>query len=849
MARSTKSEQALAEYRSKRDFKKSPEPSGKTGGRARGNGYLIQKHDASRLHYDLRLELDGVLKSWAVTKGPSLNPSDKRLAVRVEDHPLDYGDFEGVIPEGYGAGTVMLWDEGTWEPQDDPHEGLENGMLKFVLHGERLQGGFALVRMRPRGKEKRENWLLVKERDEFADEGLDPRAKYTDSIRSGRDLEAIASKGESLDHFNERHAEDGEEAQKPAKRPASHKSAAPAFVKPQLATLRDAPPDGDGWLHELKFDGYRIQALKSKGKVTLYTRNGENWTERYPTIAEAVSKLKVDEVTLDGELVAIDANGRSDFGTLQNAASNDDILLRYYAFDLLNLDGEDLRPKPLTERKSRLEKLLKRVGDPLHYSDHIAGRGERVIEKACAMHLEGIVSKKADAPYRSGRGLSWIKSKCIGNDEFVIAGYRRSDKRGRPFSSLLLGEYDGDRLLYRGRVGTGFDESTLKDLSAKMRPLERKSSPLDEPPQEARNRAVWVTPRLVAQVSYTERTADGRLRHPSYLGLREDKPAEEIQMAPAAENGRQSAEGGNSEPVEIAGVRVTHPDRVLFPEQGATKRNLAEYYVEHSDQILRFLADRPLTLVRCPEGRGGQCFFQKHHTKGMPKALKTIEISEKEGEKAPYLLANSQAALVATAQIGALELHIWGSRADRLEQPERIVFDLDPDTGLSFDDVRAAAYEMREMLEAADLESFPLLTGGKGIHVIAPLTRRQDWEEVKQFARGLAEAMAGAAPERYVATASKAKRRGKIFIDYLRNERGSTAIAPFSPRAREGAPVATPVSWKELSSVRSADTYTLGNIRQRLAQLKEDPWAGYESVRQSLKARVMARFAGKGKTR
>ncbi|WP_375206673.1 DNA ligase D [Hyphococcus sp.] len=824
---------SLSEYNAKRDFSSTPEPK---GARKKGKGalFVIQKHDATRLHYDFRLELDGVLKSWAVTKGPSLDPSDKRLAVRTEDHPVDYGGFEGVIPKGYGAGTVMLWDRGEWEPKEDPHEGLKKGALKFSLKGERLKGGFALIRMKKRKGEKRENWLLVKERDEKALEDGDPTEKWTKSVKSKRAMEAIAEEGENYKK-GKSYSRRTKEKKSPrrnssAGKSAGKKSASLKFTPPQLATLRDDPPEGDEWLHELKYDGYRIQALIENGKVRLITRNEKDWTRRYPAIADALAKLDVDDVAIDGELVAVDKEGRSRFGLLQNAADDKSTELRYYAFDLLYLNGKKICGDSLRARKKLLRPIIEDAGPPLFYSDHIEGNGDEVIRKACAMHLEGVISKKAEARYRSGRGTTWIKSKCVGNDEFVIAGYRKSDKRGRPFSSLLLGEYAGDELVYRGRVGTGFDEAAFGKLCEKMRPLERKTSPFDETPSEAKREAVWLTPKLVAQIAYTEKTSDGRLRHPSFLGLRTDKPAEEVTVMARDDKGETS---------EFKGVRLTHPDRVMYPGQGATKRQVAEYYAANAERILKYLKNRPLSLVRCPAGRQDECFFQKHHGASVPEALKSVEIKEKDGKNAHYLMIDNVKGLIAAAQIGALELHIWGARADRIERPERVVFDLDPDEGVSFDGVKDAALELRDVLKAAGLQSFPLLTGGKGVHVIAPIERRRDWPDVKTFAKGLAQKLADASPKRYIATASKSARKGKIFIDWLRNERGATAIAPYSLRARPGAPVATPVSWRELSKVDAANAYTLDNISARLAHLKSDPWKGYDNVRQSVTDSVL----------
>ncbi len=545
-----------------RDFKSTPEPKGLVK-KTKGRLYIIQKHDATRLHYDFRLELDGVLLSWAVTRGPSLNPADKRLAVHVEDHPVAYGGFEGVIPSGYGAGTVMLWDRGEWAPQEDPHEGLKKGNFKFVLNGERLKGGFALVRMKPRPGEKsqHENWLLIKERDQWAKEDMAATEAWDTSVKTGRDLDHIASEGESykrgktystVSTGKRVRAASVKTARKGAAKPSAGKKlhpprpsgprAAPGFVAPQLATLDDSPPQGDGWIHEIKFDGYRIIAVLKGGKATLWTRNRKDWTYRYRRIADALEALGVHDAVLDGELVALDEKGHDAFSKMQAAAEDDRIPLEYNLFDLLNLDGHDVAHQPLVERKALLKALLARAPKTLKFSSHITGNGDKVLASACRLKLEGVVSKRVDAPYASGRGLDWIKSKCIGNDEFVIGGFKTSDKVGRPFSSLLLGEHVGGRLVYRGRVGTGFDDETFATLKRKFSSRRLKTSPFDDEPAEARRGAVWLRPDLVAQIAYLEMTPDGRLRHPSYLGLREDKPAKDVR---AAASGKRRASASN----------------------------------------------------------------------------------------------------------------------------------------------------------------------------------------------------------------------------------------------------------------------------------------------------------------
>jgi bifunctional non-homologous end joining protein LigD len=801
----------LEAYRRKRDFSKTSEPAGKPR-KAAGRSFVVQKHAARRTHFDFRLEHDGTLKSWAVTCGPSLDPGDKRLAVRTEDHPLDYGAFEGVIPKGqYGAGPVMIWDEGTWEPLVDADDGLAEGDLKFKLHGKRLKGEWVLVRMRGKPGEKRENWLLIKKSDRHADKQGDITEAQRTSVKSGRDMagiEAGAARGDR-----------GKSAEK-----------LPDFVSPQLATLVEEPPEGEGWLHEIKYDGYRIIAAVSGDSVRLYTRSGQDWTERFAPLVPAFQALGLDRALLDGEVVVFDGKGHSRFAMLQDALKGGDAPMSFMAFDLLSLGGKSLRAEPLHKRKEALATLLKGVKGALRYSDHVEGDGERMRAKACAMGLEGIISKRRDAAYRSGRSRIWVKSKCAGRDEFVIGGWRPSNVAGRPFASLLLGEYDGSELNYRGRVGTGFDDAEMEALGEKLQALSRKTPPFKKVPQSVARAAKWVTPRLVAEIAYTERTPDGHLRHPSYLGLREDKPAKSVETMPMP---------NAKDVIEMAGLRLTSPDKVLFPEQGVTKRDLARYLLDTADRILPHLARRPVSLVRCPEGRGGGCFYQKHGMRGFPDSLRTVEIREKDGERADYLYIEDEAGLIGAAQMGALELHIWGAHIDRLEAPDRLVLDLDPADDVAFAEVKRAAQDLRDILAAARLQSFALLTGGKGVHVVAPLDRRQDWDTLKRFAAGLARALAAAEPDRFTAKAAKSGRKGRIFIDWLRNERGATAIAPYSPRARAGAPVATPVGWDELTRIDSAAAYGIGTIDARLRGLKQDPWQGYFDLRQSIRKEAL----------
>jgi bifunctional non-homologous end joining protein LigD len=830
---------SLTEYRRKRDFAKTAEPAGKVARRG-GNSFVVQKHDATRLHYDFRLELDGVLKSWAVTRGPSLDPKEKRLAVHVEDHPLDYGGFEGTIPEGeYGGGTVMLWDRGTWEPLNDPVAGLKQGMLHFRLDGERMKGGWALVRMPPRGREKRENWLLIKERDEFADESDPLLEANTTSVESGRTMEEIATGDSAVWHSN-RAGRGDPEAKARSRRSAAAKLTLPKFRPPQLASPVDAAPEGDEWVHEFKYDGYRLLIAANGAEVRCYTRSGQNWTEKFRPIAEAIRTMDMAGVLIDGEVVAF-TKGRADFSTLQKALGEGG-RLDFFAFDLLEEGGEDLTKKPLLERKKRLQALLADVpkGSPIHYNDHIQGQGGRVLEKICAAGHEGIVSKKANAPYRGERAKSWLKVKCKRQQEFVIGGWTPSDKRSG-FKSLLVGTFEDGKLIYAGRVGTGFDEAALEDLSARFKKLARKTSPFLEVPREVR-KAKWVEPKLVAEVEFSEFTSDRILRHPSFMGLREDKPAKEVDLEQPQPVKEVVMSEGDGDDTVLAGIRVTSPRKVFYPGQGITKAELIEYYEQVAPLMLPHLKDRPLSLVRCPQGHRAHCFFQKHDTGGFPSDMHHVLIEEGSGESEQYFYIDDLKGIVAGVQMGTLEFHIWGSRRDQVEKPDRIVIDLDPDVGLGFDDVRRAAFDLRDRLQDIGLTTFPMLSGGKGFHIVAPLARRAEWPEVKAFCHGFAVKLGEDAPDRYVAVMSKARRKGRIFVDYLRNERGSTAIAPYSTRARDNAPVAAPITWKEVETVAAANMFTVRTMPER-AKKVGDPWPGYFDTKQSLTKRMMKAVA------
>ena len=793
----------LNEYRDKRDFKRTPEPAGDNAPRdARsGRSFVVQKHAATRLHWDFRLEWDGVLLSWAVTRGPSAAVSAKRLAVRTEDHPLDYATFEGTISKpAYGAGTVMLWDRGTWAPMDDVDAGLADGMLKFVLSGERMRGAWMLVRMKPRPGEKHENWLLIKEHDaheEAEAEGL--LTKYTTSVTTGRTMADIAAGGATKSKPKTRKT-----------RPKMH--SCPPFQPVQLAKLHTTVPDGDEWLHEVKVDGYRCLAAVGGGSVRLYTRNGLDWSTQFGALMPAFEDLPCDTALIDGEVVAAGV-ATNVFSELQTRLKHGGEL-GFVAFDLLHLDGRDLTGLPLIDRKAALERLLAKVDGAIQYSTHIEGRGLEAWEQVCAAGREGLISKLADAPYHAGRHGSWLKLKCGQRQEFVIGGWSPSASKGRPFASLLMGTFDNGRLTYRGRVGSGFGEREFAELVPLLDSRTRKTGPFADVPPEARD-ARWVTPDLVVEVRFTELTGDGHIRHGTYQALRHDKPARTVGLDHAEEDSMTTKGDDASTTGEVRGVKITNPDRKVFDTPAVTKLQVAEYYAAVADRMLPFARNRPISLLRCPDGTAGQCFFQKHRGDGMPASVGTVAISDDEGD-ADYISLSSAAGLVAATQMGAIEFHIWGSRSASLEQPDRIVFDLDPDEGLPFSTVRSAAFDFRDRLHDLGLPSAAMLSGGKGIHVIVPLRPKAEWEAVKLFSRTVAVMLSEAEPDRFIATMSKAKRKGLIFIDWLRNERGSTAIAPYSLRARPGAKVAVPVNWDELAGVDSAGAFDIVSVLGRL---------------------------------
>ncbi len=878
----------LAQYQQKRHFARTPEPAAKTV-RKQGWHYAIQKHDASHLHYDFRLELDGVLKSWAVPKGPSLDPAVKRLAVQVEDHPVSYREFEGLIPQGeYGGGTVMLWDTGEWEPEGDPRAGLKAGKLKFTLYGEKLQGGWTLVRTRRSGDAEKPQWLLIKERDDVArpaDEG-DILVEQPASVATGRSLEEIAAgKKVAAKRKGTTKAARSQPA-KAAKRPSktSHGSALrplPSRIDVQLATLIDAPPTGDDWLHEVKFDGYRMVCRIEDGDVRLITRNHNDWTSRLPGIVEAAGQLHVPQAVLDGEVVVLQPNGVTDFQALQNAfREGQGQQIKYMAVDLLYLNGQSLMELPLEQRKQQLKELLEssKNGDVIRYSDHVEGHGEKFQKQACRLHLEGMISKRRDQPYQPGRGLDWLKVKCLQVNEYVIGGFTDPKGARTGLGALLVGFHDAaGELHYAGKVGTGFNEQVLRDLSGQLNELEQPKSPfvdLQQKTGDARG-AHWVKPQLVGQFKYASRTRDGRLRHASFQGLREDKPARDVkQDEPVAVETAVRATRSSSRKATIAkskkskstakqstskaspmanqpddalqydrqsetfaGVRLTHPDKLLYADDQITKLDLARYYHEVGPWILPHLEHRPLVLVRCPDGQAKECFYQKHPGVGTPANLRQIPIQEKHKHE-NYLVIDDVDGLVSLAQIGALELHAWGSREDKLELPDRLIFDLDPAPELAWKQVIESARQVREFLAELDLQCFLKTTGGKGLHLVIPIARRLDWDPAKAFCRKVAEALAQAAPDQFTSNMAKAARTNKIFVDYLRNDRGATAVVPYSTRSRPGAPVSMPIAWDELTPELHADSFNIHNALRRLTKLRADPWAEFFTTKQSLPAAV-----------
>jgi len=831
---------ALAEYEAKRDFTRTAEPRGKTGKRG-GHMFVVQKHDARRLHYDFRLEMDGVLKSWAVTRGPSLDPADKRLAVRTEDHPLSYHDFEGTIPQGeYGGGTVMLWDKGSWKPVPGKSEkDLEKGHLHFILDGERMKGEWLLVRMKPRKGEKRENWLLRKIDDAYAGGSDDLVGQKLTSVLTNRSMTEIAGDKKGSQSLRGKRGESFAKAMQSAAR--HHAGAArrsgkarktlklPAFRAPQLATLVDSVPTGNDWFHEIKFDGYRCLMAVAGEKARAYTRSGQDWSDKFAPLCEALAALDLPPCLIDGEITAPGSDGNPSFSALQqmlkrgHGAQGKGQWLDFHAFDLLEIDGEDLSGRGNLERKEMLAALLADARPPLFVADHVVGAGEKLYTSLCGAGQEGIISKRADAPYRSRHTRNWLKVKCTRRQEFVLAGWTPSKAKGRPFASLLLAQYEGDKLVYKGKVGTGFGAETMARIAEKLDARARRTPPLEISGPEARG-VRWVRADLLAEIAFGEFTADGRVRHGSFLGLRTDKKAADVtpeQPEPVP-------------PSAAAGVRITSRDRVIFPDAGRTKGDLADYVAAIAPIMLPHMARRPLSLVRCPQGRAKKCFFQKHDSGSFGEHVRHVPIREKSGAREDYLYVEDAAGILACVQMGTIEFHGWACHVEDVERPDRMIFDLDPDEGLDFGDVKKAAFDLRRHLSDIGLVSFAMLSGGKGVHVIVPLTPGHDWDAHKDFASRFAGALAMAEPDRFTATMSKAKRKGRIFIDWLRNQRGSTAIAPYSARARTGASVAAPVSWEELRDVETPAAFSISDAEKLLQRASGKALRGWGFAEQPL---------------
>lgn len=966
-------DEQLARYRAMRDFGRTAEPSGAAGLGAAdppvrsakhpakaakrttlsgGLPFVIQKHAASHLHYDFRLGWAGVLKSWACAKGPSYVTGDRRLAVQVEDHPIEYGGFEGTIPKGqYGGGTVMVWDQGTWWPQaghENVDAGLRDGSLKFEMNGTRMKGKWTLVRMNSRPQEKggrwgsssKPNWLLIKEHDSFERHAGDPAItdEALTSAVTGRTMEQIA---QETDHVwnsketagsgqawyrNEQVVSPGEKRAKassqtsnasvrsavsekkasraseaptlpvsspssgtsatspdseneepessailsPAGLEALPKEAQPTFIEPQLALEIANPPDTAGWLHELKLDGYRIQARKAGTDVALLTRSGLDWTHRVPAIAAAVARLPVGSVTLDGEVVVLAEDGTTNFARLQASFQDGERNpLTYFCFDLLHLLGRNPRNLSLQKRKVMLAQILSAPasqGDEVRLSEHLDSGGEVVFKRACELGAEGIISKRADAPYSSARNGDWLKSKCLHEQEFVIGGFTLSSDGPDRIGSLLVGYYTEEKLVYAGRSGTGFTQKSRRSLRERLAPLQRKSLPFANVSAEARRGALWVEPQLVGQIRFASWTAEGLLRQAAFLGLREDKAPEEVRReepstslrpkgtgqqrravphatapassaagaTPPASRPTKASASGRLEQVSAPSMRLTHPAKIVDPESGLTKQELAAYYWAVAPFMLPHIADRPLSLVRCPEGAGKPCFYQKHVNHMLPPGVSSVNVPDKKtGKIEPYITLSTPEAIAGLAQMGVLEIHPWGSRNEDLEHPDRLTFDLDPDESLSWPALSEAAAEVRARLKKAGLVSFLKTTGGKGLHVVVPIQPELAWPAVKELTHKFVQSLARDHPTRYLTVMTKAARKGKIYLDYLRNERGATAVAPFSPRARLGANVSVPLPWSALK-LPTRPVFAARDLAGWRGDLRADPWKTMPGTKQRL---------------
>ncbi|WED42076.1 DNA ligase D [Legionella cardiaca] len=820
-------------YHQKRNFKKTPEPKGEIH-HDENYSFVIQKHAASHLHYDFRLELGGVLKSWAIPKGPCLDPKVKRLAMHVEDHPVEYGAFEGIIPKGeYGGGTVMLWDEGTWESlDDDPEKAYEKGHLRFQLRAKKLQGRWDLIRFHKEEK----SWFLIKYKDEFAKSlsDYDITVEKPNSVVSKQSLDEIAENYETVWSSKKGLKKIASPTQKKKTLnkllPADlEESPFPQRVSPQLATLVDKPPVGADWLHEVKFDGYRIVAFKNGKSIRLMSRNHIEWTEKFKNIVNALEGLPIERAVFDGEVVLLDENHRSNFQLLQNAMKGDkEYPFIYYIFDLIYYDKFSLKTLPLKQRKEILKALFPMTHLSLKYSDHILGKGKDVFEQSCELGLEGIISKNIHSKYESRRSKSWVKVKCIKRQEFVIGGYSKPKKSRQYFGSLFLGVFNENKeLVYCGNVGTGFTEASLKEVFAELEKHVLKENPFNSLPPDSKN-ATWVKPKLVAEIEFSEWTSDGRLRHPSFKGLRKDKKSTLITREEQLPIKKIVTETAKSQKPSIS-----NPDKIFYKQDKITKQDLFNYYDEISSFILPFIINRPLTLVRCPNGYE-KCFYQKHYYKATPKSLCALPIKNvSDGKVEEYIYLKDKEGLLSLVQMGVLEIHPWGSRIEKIEYPDIITFDLDPAPDVLWKEVVKAAFEIKKHLEAFHLTCFVKTTGGKGLHIVIPIQPEYDWPEVKNFTEVFVHFLEKTDPKTYVSNMAKSKRKGKIFVDYLRNQRGATAISAYSTRARLHAPVATPLDWDELTEDIQDTFYTINTLPERLNKVS-DPWKEFWTIKQSL---------------
>ena len=809
----------LNEYNRKRNFEKTLEPEGRAEIAEEGLRFVVQHHLARKDHYDFRLEWDGALLSWAVPKGPSYDTRDKRLAVQVEDHPLEYRNFEGTIPKGeYGGGVVMLWDEGYWEPYGDVDEGLVKGGLKFVLKGRRLKGKWALVRLKGKEGEKKDNWLLLKEKDEYA-QTTDGISDLTTSIRTGRTMAEI---------------EEGEE-EKITRNPFSSTGV-------QLAQLENTVPEGEEWLYELKYDGYRILAYIEGNSVRLISRNGNDYTRRFQDIAYSLIHWAGGRaMVVDGEMAVTDAAGRTDFQALQNYMKNPQAQnLTYIVFDLLALDGADLRERRLIDRKEMLEALMKNVPKNLYYSRHVRGNGKESFAAACEAGMEGIIGKKPGSIYSGTRSADWIKLKCDKRQEFVIGGYTLSAKKTSGVSSLLLGVYEGKELVYAGRAGTGFSEAGREELEGKFADIMRMESSFQTAPKSRpQEKITWLEPELVAEIKFADWTEDNLLRQASFKGLRTDKDPRDIRrekaddevQLPSSPQEAEKAMEANANSIIIEGIKISNPDKVIFTDPQITKEDVIRYYAKVAGRMLPYVSQRILSIVRCPKGVAQTCFYKKHPGPGS-RGIVTIPISNSDGETEDYFYIENTSGLIAEAQMGTLEFHTWGSRVGELEKPDIMVFDLDPDEGMDLSRVRQGVRDMKNILAELSLESYLKTSGGKGYHVVVPLKPAVSWDVFHDFARGVAQVMEQKWPDRYTSNVRKSKRTDKIFIDWIRNGRGATSIAPYSVRARQGAGVSMPIAWEELDTV-APNGVNMGEALRRISG--NDPWQDFFQNQQQLR--------------